>query len=50
MARRDKRTVKKRSKAHKKLVKSGRRRRIRQRRKVGYGQRIRRKKRLAKKK
>ena len=42
MARRNKRVVKQRSKAHQKLVKKDRRRRLRSRRKVGYGASLRR--------
>jgi hypothetical protein len=42
MARRDKRTVKKRSKAQRVHVKKGRRPRLRARAKVGYGAKLRR--------
>jgi hypothetical protein len=51
MAKRSKRRVKQRSKAHQKHVAKGRKRRIRSRRKVGYGTKLRRaKKARAKKK
>jgi hypothetical protein len=50
MARRSKRLVKKRSKAHQKHVKKGRKRRLHQRRKVGFGAKLRRAKKLRAKK
>jgi hypothetical protein len=48
MAGRSKRTVKKRSKAHQKGVKAGRKRRVKSRRKVGYGTKKRRAKKARK--
>ncbi|HEY7957294.1 MAG TPA: hypothetical protein VII38_18435 [Polyangia bacterium] len=49
MAQRTKRRVKQRAKSHQKGVKAKRKRRIRSRRKIGYGTRTRRAKNLGKK-
>jgi hypothetical protein len=49
MAKRNKRRVKQRAKTHQTLVKRGRRRRKHSKRKVGYGARLRRKKKGGKK-
>lgn len=50
MAQRSKRRVNKRAKSHQKHVKAGRKRRVHSRRKIGYGTRTRRAKKLARKK
>jgi len=48
MGRHAKRRTKQRSKSHQRLVKAGRKKRIRARRKVGYGAKLRRAKKVAK--
>jgi hypothetical protein len=47
MGRHSKRRTKQRSKSHQSLVKAGRKKRVRARRKVGYGSKLRRAKKVA---